>query len=85
MAEMLTRALKKRGSFNASNKPDTCLWCGARLQLWLKLHPEHGKGYAGGGYFCTLRCAFRFANTMAQRGAKFAPVTNEKEEKSHDR
>jgi hypothetical protein len=66
--------------FNATNEPETCLWCGRKLR-W-RMHQEWkidqprpvGPGTraikAGDyedGYFCGLRCAYQFAVDMATR------------------
>jgi hypothetical protein len=72
---------------DASNKPDTCLWCGSGLR-----HPRHydfdhkfgepqkvmpryekGGDYHD-GFFCGLRCAYQFAEKMAQFGHRIAPL-----------
>jgi hypothetical protein len=71
--------------FNASNKPDTCLWCGRKLR-YKTLH-DWGVGDAnptrsykaekGGDYqdgqFCGLRCGYLFGVRMAELGRRLKP------------
>ena len=72
-------------TFNASNQPDSCLWCGNKLRrlmgklvgkTWDKSRPMYSKtGDYGDGFFCGLRCAYQFAVAMAENGKRFNPTT----------
>lgn len=55
--------------FAATNQPDTCLWCGRKLHGAVPCFPEYA-GYDDDGYFCTLRCGYRFGVRMAELGKR---------------
>jgi hypothetical protein len=56
--------------FGAINEPGTCLWCGKKLPYWIpkKYAVTPTRGYLGTGHFCTLTCAFLFADFMVELG-----------------
>lgn len=58
--------------FGASNESNTCLWCGRRLHKETYGNFEK-PGYSGDGYFCGLRCGYRFAETFAGLGRRLEP------------
>lgn len=65
--------------FHATNKPDTCLWCGKRLPA-----ARNGRrGYYGNGFFCTLSCGYLFAVTAARDGTRMKPKESELPNQSH--
>jgi hypothetical protein len=71
--------------FDASNREDTCLWCGRKLryktkQDWTVRDFKPTRSYkaekAGDyedGFFCGLRCAYRFGVRMAEFGRRIKP------------
>lgn len=81
-------AIKYR-KYDPSNKPDTCLWCGIRLEhkpiyrrnaagrlLWPKRivgYRERG-GYDENNLFCTLACGYQFGLAFAQAGQRLQPL-----------
>jgi len=64
-----------RRLFGPSNRPGTCLWCGARLRAYRfrdLLEPNGINSDARGGYaddsFCGLRCGYEFGLAMVRNG-----------------
>lgn len=62
-------------TFHPTNLPDTCLWCGEPLPLWIPGNLEVGRGYEGEGHFCTKDCGYRFAERAVRYRVRFDPYT----------
>jgi len=60
-----------RARVASSRYYDSCAWCGRKLKAcpWQD-HPTEATEYGGygDGYFCGLRCGYRFAVTFAENG-----------------
>ncbi|ANS02871.1 hypothetical protein [uncultured Mediterranean phage uvDeep-CGR0-AD1-C239] len=54
---------RKRGNLERRIKHLHCEWCGNRLPHQTEPYSKKdgGYGYAGNGYFCSLRCGFQYA------------------------
>lgn len=53
-------------TFNATNEPGTCLWCGRRI-------PKGAAQYYR--FWDTKDCALLFATVLAKAGRRLTPVT----------
>ncbi len=70
----------QHGDPNRPTNHGCCKWCGRELRAYR--YPEHfptnpdPRGDYGDGHFCGLRCAYRFAITLAGDGfrIKLRPV-----------
>jgi hypothetical protein len=72
-------------NFDASNQEDTCLWCGRKLHYkTITDWPVHQRdpsnprkadkaGDYQDGFFCNLRCGYRFGVRMAEFGRRIKP------------
>ena len=59
--------------FGFGGDKGTCYWCGVKLRY--QWDSAKNVGHYSSGYFCTLRCGFRFAVAIAQDGARLAPLS----------
>lgn len=75
--------------YNPSNKPETCRWCGERLRRHRQFDPKipsqmmpfyEKSGDYHDGFFCGLRCGYRYGVRMAEIVAKHQAV-----EEAHQR
>lgn len=65
--------------FGATNKPGTCLWCGAKLrgELYKKPGPDRRLGDYGDGFVCGLRCGYQLGVMFARLGRRLMPKEDE--------